>query len=439
MSEVFSIQIHNRKLFEQGEQGVWVELPTTTEKLQEAMRQVGLSTDNPQDFFINGYSSPEEKRLVLPYGMVLVADMDELNFLAARLEQLDDALTRPIEEFDSIGQIIDYPDNVDYFVHMPDIETLSALGDYYLHKSGMIQMPEEWKGGIDPHQLGSHIAIQEHGVFTEYGYLVKSGDDWQRVHEGQPVPEQYRVMAFPPPQAMNDTVQEAPAPEYIYQVRANPYKDGPENGYLLQAYLPQENGRAKMGDVLYTGTMEKCRELMGRLLSGELTQAQIKEQNENTPEPEQLTFTIYQLKRGEELRDYRFEPYERLQAANLTVDPANYEQVYTAPLETGMTLESIYEKFNIDHPADFRGHSLSVSDWWCFIRPEKTPRITVTASVFRTCRSSCRSDKRCRNRRPSTRSEIITCIFRRAKAVMTIPCTTQHSSRGTADSLITLF
>ena len=160
MSEVFSIQMHNRNFFEQGE---WIELPTISENLQGAMWQAGLANHNPQDFFINGYSSPEEKPLALPYGMVLAADVDELNFLAARLEPLDaagiaelnDALTRPIEEFDSIGQIIDYLDNMDYFVYMSDIETLSALGDYYLHKSGMVDMPEEWKGGIDPHQLDS--------------------------------------------------------------------------------------------------------------------------------------------------------------------------------------------------------------------------------------------------------------------------------------------
>ena len=80
-------------------------------------------------------------------------------------------------------------------------------------------------------------------------------------------------------------------------------------------------------------------------------------------EPQQGdTFTIYQLKAGDETRDFRFEPYDRLQAAGLAVDPANYEQTYTAPLSPDMSLDSIFEKFNIDRPADFTGHSLSVSD-----------------------------------------------------------------------------
>ena len=74
------------------------------------------------------------------------------------------------------------------------------------------------------------------------------------------------------------------------------------------------------------------------------------------------TFSIYQLKRGDETRDLRFEPYDRLQAAGLTVDRVNYELVYTAPITKNMTLGDIWERFNIDHPADFKGHSLSVSD-----------------------------------------------------------------------------
>ena len=79
-------------------------------------------------------------------------------------------------------------------------------------------------------------------------------------------------------------------------------------------------------------------------------------------EPDKDTFSIYQLKRGDETRNFRFEPYDRLQGAGLRVEAANYDLIYTAPLTPDMTLESIWEKFNIDHPKDFKGHSLSVSD-----------------------------------------------------------------------------
>ena len=61
MSEVFSILLHNRQRYEQGKEGLWFSLPTTTEKLQEALREIGISADNPQDFFLYDYRSPQER------------------------------------------------------------------------------------------------------------------------------------------------------------------------------------------------------------------------------------------------------------------------------------------------------------------------------------------------------------------------------------------
>ena len=79
-------------------------------------------------------------------------------------------------------------------------------------------------------------------------------------------------------------------------------------------------------------------------------------------EPDRDSFSIYQLKRGDETRDLRFEPYDRLTATGHAVDPANYDLIYSAPLAPGTSLEAIFTRFNIDHPKDFKGHSLSVSD-----------------------------------------------------------------------------
>ena len=50
-----------------------------------------------------------------------------------------------------------------------------------------------------------YVAQQEQGAFTQYGYLVKSGDEWQKVHEGQPVPEEYRVLSFPAPEVLESS------------------------------------------------------------------------------------------------------------------------------------------------------------------------------------------------------------------------------------------
>ena len=83
---------------------------------------------------------------------------------------------------------------------IPEVHNYHDLGDYYLNQSGMVQMPEEWKGGIDLSTFGRNAAAQEKGAFTEYGYIVESGDEWERQFEGREVPEEYRIMSYPQPE-----------------------------------------------------------------------------------------------------------------------------------------------------------------------------------------------------------------------------------------------
>lgn len=77
-------------------------------------------------------------------------------------------------------------------------------------------------------------------------------------------------------------------------------------------------------------------------------------------------FAIYQLGDSEELRDYRFEGLDWLKGRDLSVERDNYNFVYYEPFTQYASqrdrLEEIWERFNINHPADFKGHSLSVSD-----------------------------------------------------------------------------
>ena len=150
--------------------------------------------------------------------------------------------------------------------------------------------------------------------------------------------------------------------DVIYTMHTNPRSESLADRSFLQAYEQQPDGKAIPGDLLFVGTPEKCRELLQSLNARELTQGEVQALYAKAQEPDRDSFSIYQLKRGDETRDLRFEPYDRLNAAGHTVDPANYDLIYSAPLAPGTSLEAIFTRFNIDHPKDFKGHSLSVSD-----------------------------------------------------------------------------
>ena len=226
-TEQFAILIDSRTRFDTGEPGgYWLSMPATKEQLHEALRSVGITADNPQDFFIHGYSDREDRHIALPYDMVCAAQVDELNFLAARLETLDaagiaalNAATQRKNGFENIGQLIDFTYNEDFFVHIPEVHNPRELGDYYLNKSGMVQMPAEWKNSIDHIAFGRNAAAQEKGSFTEYGYLVESGDAWEQHFEGREVPEDYRIMSYPQPTVELDAAPavQAAVPEAMPQ------------------------------------------------------------------------------------------------------------------------------------------------------------------------------------------------------------------------------
>ena len=211
VNEVFSIFLDNRAEAQTGgSHGYWLSLPTTAEQVQEALKEIHITADNQQDLFIGGFSAPEGKPLELPEDLIRAASVDELNFLAAQLQKLDavelaelNAAMQSPAKMQTIGQLLDYAENTDCFV-LINAKDNRSLGEYYLNDSGLFVVPDPWKPAIDTDRLGSFIANEEQGTFTDYGYILRTSDEWQRVHEGQPVPEEYRVMAYPAPEILRD-------------------------------------------------------------------------------------------------------------------------------------------------------------------------------------------------------------------------------------------
>ena len=130
---------------------------------------------------------------------------------------------------------------------------------------------------------------------------------------------------------------------------------------LVKYTLDNEVGNYTRTGILCYGDYFKCNEAL---------KAATVSPTPPMPSQDKRTFEIYQLKAGDDTRDMRFISLERLAEQGKSPDISTYDKVYEGdytPYEQagdtiGKQLELIYTKFNMDHPEDFKGHSLSVSD-----------------------------------------------------------------------------
>lgn len=377
----FAAFITNLGKYNEGELvGEWVKFPTTAEEMKKVFDRIGIGQKDD-------FGNPYEEWFITDYDCYVdglydklgeYESLDELNYLASKLDNMKsweyDQFCAAMEVGDhsgSVQEIINLTENLDCYDVYPDIHDYDDLGRYYIDELDAMQVPEHLKNYIDYEAYGRDIALDEGGDFTDFGYVRDTGSSFHEYYDGErgSIPEEYRVMTFQDdipeeelsewamdiaydldeffrqhdPQYAAEHPEEHAAKEEIYEsltagrISALDEKLA-ELGQTQEDYLPSE--------------LEKYKEASGYEASLDISEK---------PAPED-SFSIYQLKGGDETLDYRFEPLDSIHRNGLSVDPANYELVYTAPLTERDSLESIYTRFNMDRPADFTGHSLSVSD-----------------------------------------------------------------------------
>ena len=352
-------------------------------------------------------------------------NLDELNYLASKLDEMSESeyaqFQAGMEMGDHCGslqEIINLTENLDCYEVYPDIHDYDDLGRYYIEELDVMQVPEHLQNYIDYEAYGRDVALEENGTFTDQGYVRDTGDSFHEYYDGErgSIPDEYRVMTFQDdlpeeeksewamdiafdmdeffrqndPQYAADHPEAHAAKEKLYEnLMAGRISALDEKlaalGQTQEDYLPSEIEKFKDAtgyeefldfdpaeikaalenpdksriDEMLAFAEKAEREYMAEAAAYVQTPADIAEQAQAVPRD---TFSIYQLKSGNETLDYRFEPLDAIRNNGLSVKPENYELVYTAPLTEQDSLESIYTRFNIDHPADFKGHSLSVSD-----------------------------------------------------------------------------
>ena len=321
----------------------------------------------------------------------------------------------------SLQEIINLTENLDCYEVYPNIEDYDDLGRYYIEELDVMQVPEHLQNYIDYEAYGRDVALEENGTFTDQGYVRDTGDSFHEYYDGErgSIPDEYRVMVFQDdlpeeeksewamdiafdmdeffrqndPQYAAEHPEAHAAKEEIYEsLMAGRISALEEKlaalGQTQEDYLPSEiekfkdatgyeefldfdpaevkaaledPNRSRVDEML--AAAEKAeREYAAEAAAYAQTPAAIVEQARAARGEPVGSFSIYQLKGGNETLDYRFEPLDSIHRNGLSVKPENYELVYEAPLTTKDNLESIYTRFNVDRPADFTGHSLSVSD-----------------------------------------------------------------------------
>ena len=321
----------------------------------------------------------------------------------------------------SLQEIINLTENPDCYDVYLDIHDYDDLGRYYIEELDAMQVPEYLRNYIDYESYGRDVAIDENGEFTSFGYVRDTGDSFVEVYDGnrENIPEEYRVMSVAEEELTEEEKVEWASdiaydmdnffrqndPQYAlaFPVAGKAQLDIQEK-LLAGRIVDYEEKLAAMGqkpegDLL--SELDKFKEATGYEEWLDIDPAKVREGLENpdtahidemlafaekaeqayaaeaeafvqTPKDiveqaravygEPDTFSIYQLKSGDETLDYRVEPLDSIHRNGLSVKPENYELVYQAPLVPGVGLEDIYTRFNIDRPADFTGHSLSISD-----------------------------------------------------------------------------
>jgi len=211
MNEPLNIKLSTREQHEAGSvEGAWLKLPAAAEQLNAALARIGAQG---RDFVISGFESPVAAVSRISLENVQKAGIDELNFLAARLEMFTQEHTDKLnaasqimgEKGEDVHHLIEYTFCPDFYELQTDVMTHAKLGTYIFEYSGLIQIPDGWAAAIDREKLGELAATQEKGVFTEYGYIVESGTagtEWYSINKDD-IPEAYRIT---PPDIEQDAI-----------------------------------------------------------------------------------------------------------------------------------------------------------------------------------------------------------------------------------------
>ena len=178
-----------------------LDFPTTTEQVQEALRKIRVDGLRCEELIILEFNT-NMKGLQSKLGEH--DDIDELNYLASRIGQLtpeERTKFAAAAEHDEYGRglqdLINLTYNLDCYELLPEIQTNEDYGRHLVDTYRDFFLPPRARMYFDYESYGECTAINEGGTYTTQGYIFNNQSPFQKVYDGQHVPEEYRVFQYP--------------------------------------------------------------------------------------------------------------------------------------------------------------------------------------------------------------------------------------------------
>lgn len=298
----------------------------------------------------------KQKEQVLEYAAMTGDDYK----IRKMVRDLADAVRSSDEE--KVDEILgDAREEIDGF---PDRSVgMAELKGYGYTADDMFPLRQEM--ALELHRVGEKVyCLQSEGTHGDYasremileheGLYGIEKDAWQRMQEQEDEIDFEEAGLYQPPMTdldRDEALRMFDAGETVFLVTTYPRTIAVRE--RMEIERGPEHYQMEREDVERIRTLEKRMREYPQIKS--LKEANLLLGTENR-------YGIYQIIDGSPGREYEFMDLNFIERHGYQVKKEDYELIYSDKMLYGDTLDSLYEKFNIAHPEDYTGHSLSVSD-----------------------------------------------------------------------------
>ena len=203
MPTLFEAYVTNLGKYNEGELvGEYLKFPTTPEEVQALLKRIGVDGVRYEEIFITDFNGDV---LGLYDHLGEYENLDELNYLAALLSEMDQS---DIEKFEavidageytgSVKDLINLTQNLDCFEFYSNVHSDEELGRMYVLEFGGVEVPEHLIDYIDYEAYGRDVRINDSGHYAPGGYVADNRSHCIEHYTGRDdIPDEYRVFSMP--------------------------------------------------------------------------------------------------------------------------------------------------------------------------------------------------------------------------------------------------